>query len=196
VFFLFALIRMLSDKTPLPSLLLNLLVQFGVEEVNMAWVNLLTGLESQLKKALHPEVKPKTPDVVLTNTIEPLPVPPAVKKIIKKKDIVAAGPTGPTGPSAPPAPAPEKVVSEKKMADLNKRKIHKETVAKQKEKLDAQGINGRQLLTADTMKKWIDAGKTYWDIAEQTGVPDADISVLAKSFGLQSKVSKLIAFKK
>jgi len=87
-------------------------------------------------------------------------------------------------------------MQDKKMADLNKRRIHKETIAKQKEKLDAQGINGRQLLTADAMKKWIDDGKTYWDIAEQTGVPDADISVLAKSFGLQSKVSKLIGLKK
>jgi len=189
VLFLFALIRM--DKTPLPSLLLNLLVQFGVEEVNMAWVNLLTGLESQLKKALHPEVKPKTPEIVLTNTIETLPVPPAVKKVIRKKNIVL-----PPVPAPTPTPAPEKVVSEKKMADLSKKKMHKEAIAKRKEMLEAQGINGRQLLTADAMKKWIDDGKTYWDIAEQTGVPDSDISVLAKSFGLQSKVSKLIAFKK
>jgi len=176
---------MLSDKTPLPSLLMNLLVQFGVEEVNMAWVNLLTDLESQLKKTLHPEVKPKTPEIVLTNTIET----PPVKKVVKKTPV-------PPAPAPTPEPVPEKVVSEKKMADLSKKKMHKEAIAKRKEILEAQGINGRQLLTADTMKKWIDDGKTYWDIAEQTGVPDSDISVLAKSFGLQSKVSKLIAFKK
>ena len=172
----------------------NLLVQFGVEKVNMAWVNLLTTLESQLQKVLHPEVKPKTPELVLTNTIESPLVPPAVKgppKPVKEKKW-----TPPVPVAAVPEPVPEKVVPEKKMADLNKRKIHKETVAKQKEKLDAQGINGRQLLTADAMKKWIDDGKTYWDIAEQTGVPDTDISVLAKSFGLQSKVSKLIGLKK
>jgi len=173
----------------------NLLVQFGVEKVNMAWVGLLTTLESQLQKVLHPEVKPKTPDVVLTNTIESPLVPPAVKKVIRKKDILATPASAPA-PTPTPAPEPEKVVSEKKMADLSKKKMHKEAIAKRKEMLDAQGINGRQLLTADAMKKWIDDGKTYWDIAEQTGVPDTDISVLAKSFGLQSKVSKLIAFKK
>ena len=170
-----------------------LLIEYGVEEVNMAWVNLLTGLESQLKEVLHPEVKPKTPEIVLTNTIESPLVPPAVKKVVRKKDIL---PTPAPVPTPIPTPPPEKVVSEKKMADLNKKKMHKETIAKRKEMLDAQGINGRQLLTADAMKKWIDDGKTYWDIAEQTGVPDTDISVLAKSFGLQSKVSKLIAFKK
>jgi hypothetical protein len=177
---------MLEDKTPLPSLLMNLLVQFGVKNVDMAWKSLLTGLESQLKEALHPEIKPKTPEIVLTNTIETQVSLPA-KKVMKK--------TPP--PIAPvPEPEPEKVVSDKKMADLSKRKMHKEAIAKRKEMLDAQGINGRQLLTADAMKKWIDDGKTYWDIAEQTGVPDTDISVLAKSFGLQSKVSKLIAFKR
>jgi hypothetical protein len=153
----------------------------------MAWKSLLTGLESQLKEALHPEVKPKNPEIVLTNTIETQVSLPA-KKIVKKS---------PPTPIAPvPEPVPEKVVSEKKMADLSKKKMHKETVAKRKEVLEAQGINGRQLLTADAMKKWIDDGKTYWDIAEQTGVPDTDISVLAKSFGLQSKVSKLIGLKK
>jgi len=164
----------------------NLLITYGVEKVNMAWVNLLTLIESQLKKALHPEVKPKTPEIVLTNTIETKVSLPVPKKVVKKA----------SAPEPMPEPVVEKVVHDKKMADLNKRKIHKETIAKQKEKLDAQGINGRQLLTADAMKKWIDDGKTYWDIAEQTGVPDSDISVLAKSFGLQSKVSKLIAFKK
>lgn len=172
----------------------NLLVQFSVEKVNMAWKSLLTGLESQLKEALHPEVKLKTPELVLTNTIETQVSLPAVKgppKPVKEKKW-----TPPVPVVAIPEPVPEKVVSEKKMADLNKRKIHKETVAKRKEMLDAQGINGRQLLTADAMKKWIDDGKTYWDIAEQTGVPDTDISVLAKSFGLQSKVSKLIGLKK
>ena len=185
VFFLLALIRMTLE---LSRTLRALLIEYGVEEVNMAWVNLLTTLESQLKEVLHPEVKPKTPEIVYVNTIESVSLP-APKKVVKKlPDVIELGPTGPV--------LPEKVVPEKKMADLNKRKIHKEAVAKQKEKLDAQGINGRQLLTADAMKKWIDNGKTYWDIAEQTGVPDADISVVAKSFGLQSKVSKLIGLKK
>ena len=172
----------------------NLLVQFSVEKVNMAWKSLLTGLESQLKEALHPEVKPKNPEIVLTNTIETQVSLPAVKgppKPVKEKKW-----TPPVPVVAIPEPVPEKVVSEKKMADLNKKKMHKETIAKRKEMLEAQGINGRQLLTADAMKKWIDDGKTYWDIAEQTGVPDSDISVLAKSFGLQSKVSKLIGLKK
>jgi hypothetical protein len=168
----------------------NLIVQFGVQATNMAWVKLLTNLESQLKEVLHPVEKPKTPE----GGGPPLPVvepsqPAAMKKVQKVKE--------PKKPEPEPAPAPVPVkVDDKKMADLNKRKIHKEAVAKRKEVLESQGINGRQLLTADAMKKWIDDGKTYWDIAEQTGVPDTDVSVIAKSFGLQSKVSKLIAFKK
>ena len=169
-------------------------VEYGLEELNMAYVNMLTTMEGQLKAVRKSEDLPKPPvlkEIVLTNTLDV----PAVKgppKPVKEKKWTPPVPA----PAPTPEPVPEKVVSEKKMADLNKKKIHKEAVAKQKEKLDAQGINGRQLLTADAMKKWIDDGKTYWDIAEQTGVPDADISVLAKSFGLQSKVSKLIGLKK
>ncbi len=182
---------MLSDKTPLPNLLLNLLVQFGVQEVNMAWVSLLTTLEVQLKEALHPQVNPIPPQVILTNSFEVLPAVKGPPKPVKEKKW-----TPPVPVVAIPEPVPEKVVLDKKMADLNKKKMHKETIAKRKEILESQGINGRQLLTADAMKKWIDDGKTYWDIAEQTGVPDTEVSVLAKSFGLQSKISKFIGLKK
>ena len=160
-------------------------VEYGLQELNMAYVNMLTTMETQLKELRSPPVLPKPQTVVLTNTID---TPTGPKVVVKK--------TTPSVPVPAPAPVPalasipEKVTDEKKMADLNKRKIHKETVAKRKELLEGQGINGRQMLTQDAIKKWLDEGKTYWDIAEQTGVPDADISVLAKSFGLQSKVSK------
>jgi hypothetical protein len=149
----------------------GLLIEHGVGKVNMAWVGLLTTLETQLKDVLHPEVKPKPAIAVLLNTLE---APKGLK----------------ISPAKPEPVAPVKVVSEKKMADLNKKKIHKEMIAKRKEMLEAQGITTLQLLTADAMKKWIDEGQTYWDIAEQTGVQDAEISMLAKSYGLQSKVSK------
>ena len=154
-------------------------VEYGLQQLNMAYVNMLTTMETQLKELRSPPVLPKPQTVVLMNTID---TPTDPKVVVKKKT--------PSVPAPVPAPVPEKVTDEKKMADLNKRKIHKETVGKRKELLEGQGINGRQMLTQDAIKKWLDEGKTYWDIAEQTGVPDADISVLAKSFGLQSKVSK------
>ena len=154
-------------------------VEYGLQQLNMAYVNMLTTMETQLKELRSPPVLPKPQTVVLMNSID---TPTDPKVVVKKKT--------PSVPAPVPAPVPEKVTDEKKMADLNKRKIHKETVAKRKELLEGQGINGRQMLTQDAIKKWLDEGKTYWDIAEQTGVPDADISVLAKSFGLQSKVSK------
>lgn len=151
----------------------------------MAWVGLLTTLETELKNVLHPEAKPKPPTPVLLNTLESpqgLKISPAKPK---KAAVVAPVPV----PEPVPV-APVKDVSDKKMADLNKKKMHKETVAKRKEMLEAQGINGRQMLSQDALKKWVDEGKSYWDIAEQTGVADAEISVLAKTYGIQSKVSK------
>ena len=148
-----------NDPKPLPALLLNLLATYGVEQVNMAWVNLLTTLEAQLKVALKREVPAATP----------APVTPVV--------------------STPP-------VLEISEAPEDKKTIHRNAIVKKRAELDGQGITGQSLLTETNMKKWIDDGFSYWKIAEQTGVWDAEVSAAAKKFNLKSAVANKYIFNK
>jgi len=79
---------------------------------------------------------------------------------------------------------------------VDKKTAHKNAILKKRAELTEKNVEGRALLTEASMKKWISEGLTYWKIAELTGVWDAEVSALAKNFGLQSAVSKTIAFKK
>tara|TARA_R110000868_G_scaffold381909_2_gene648371 strand:+ start:1017 stop:1478 length:462 start_codon:yes stop_codon:yes gene_type:complete len=150
-----------ADPKPLPGLLLSLLATYGVEQVNMAWVGLLTSLESQLKTVLKKEQPAPTPP--------PTPVAVAV--------------------ASPPVLQITEVPQDKKT-------IHRDAILKKRAELDKEGIKGQTLLSETNMKKWIADGLSYWKIAEQTGVWDAEVSVAAKSFGLQSAVSNKYIFKK
>jgi len=138
----------------------NLLINYGVETVNLEWVKLLTTLESQIKNALKKEV------VVVTPIATPI------------TPVIAEEP--------PTAEAP--------VAD--KKTLHKNAILKKRAELTEKGVEGRSLLSETNLKKWIGEGKTYWKIAEETGVWDAEISALAKSFGIQSEVSKFIGLKR
>lgn len=141
----------------------NLLVCYGVEKVNMAWVGLLTDLEAQIKNFRKREDAVEVPTVL--------------------------SPTPPT-PASPVSPV---VVA---VEGVDKKTAHKNAILKKRAELVEQNVDGRTLLTEASMKKWIAEGLTYWKIAELTGVWDAEISALAKNFGIQSAVSKTIAFKK
>lgn len=141
----------------------NLLVCYGVEKVNMAWVGLLTDLEAQIKNFRKREDAVEVPTVLS-------PAPPT-----------------PASPVSPVVVAVEGV---------DKKTAHKNAILKKRAELVEQNVDGRTLLTEASMKKWIAEGLTYWKIAELTGVWDAEISALAKNFGIQSAVSKTIAFKK
>ena len=77
-----------------------------------------------------------------------------------------------------------------------KKALHKEIVEKKNAELFAKGIKANTLLTLNAMSNWIKEGKTYWWIAEETGVSDAEVSAMAKQYGLQSQVSKMVLFKK
>ena len=127
----------------------------------MAWVGLLTSLESQLKTVLKKEQPAPTPP--------PTPVAVAV--------------------ASPPVLQITEVPQDKKT-------IHRDAILKKRAELDKEGIKGQTLLSETNMKKWIADGLSYWKIAEQTGVWDAEVSVAAKSFGLQSAVSNKYIFKK
>jgi len=147
----------------------NLLVCYGVEKVNMGWVSLLTDLEAQLKNFRKREDAVEVPTVLSpTPPIKPTPAPPV----------------------SPVAPA---VVA---VEGVDKKTAHKNAILKKRADLALQNVEGRTLLTEANLKKWILEGLTYWKIAELTGVWDAEVSAVAKNFGLQSEVSKTIAFKK
>ncbi len=146
----------------------NLLVCYGVERVNMEWVNLLTNLETQIKSFRKREVPVEIPTVLSPALPNPTPAPPV-------------------SPVTPPAVVVEGV---------DKKIMHKDAILKKRAELTEQNIEGRTLLTEANLKKWIAEGLTYWKIAELTGVWDAEVSALAKSHGLQSTVSKNIIFKK
>jgi len=133
----------------------------------MAWVSTLTDLEAQLKEVLHPVAKAKP---------EPKPEPKPESKMVIFTNTIENVET----------PTP----------DLDKRKIHKEVILKKKALLESQGISPSKLLTEEALRKWIADGKSYWTIAEEIGVLDAEISALAKKIGVQSKVSKLAFMKK
>tara|TARA_R110000822_G_scaffold117876_2_gene250388 strand:+ start:100 stop:600 length:501 start_codon:yes stop_codon:yes gene_type:complete len=150
----------------------NLLVCYGVEKVNMSWVGLLTDLEAQIKSFRKREDAVEDPTVLFPPLPTPVPKPT---------------PAPPVSPVAPVVVAVEGV---------DKKTAHKNAILKKRAELTEQNVEGRTLLTEANIKKWISEGLTYWKIAELTGVWDAEVSALAKNLGIQSAVSKTIAFKK
>ena len=101
-----------------------------------------------------------------------------------------------------------KKTPEEKKASIEKQKkisddvraakeYQKEAVAKKRKELEEKGITAQSLLTKENLQKWIGEGCTYSKIArEYTGCTDAEISLAAKAFGLQSNMSKHFAYKK
>lgn len=77
-----------------------------------------------------------------------------------------------------------------------KREIHQKAIQVKAAELKAKGLSANSLLTKEAMTEWIGAGKTYWLIAEETGASDAEVSAMAKLYGLQSTLSKIVAGKK
>ena len=74
---------------------------------------------------------------------------------------------------------------------------HREEVIKKYNELVEKGIKPESLLTKDNMTKWLNEGMSYMRIArEQVGLPDTQISAMAKQFGLQSDARKYIVMKK
>jgi len=119
-------------------------------------------------------------EIGLNEIIEPV-VPPVVKtKKVPKKVQVQEVP----------------VAQEVPVVEKSKHELHKEKIVAKAAELKKNNIDGREMLSEPALKAWIEIqGKSYWDVAEMTGVFDAEISARCKSYGLQSKVSKL-AFQK
>ena len=73
---------------------------------------------------------------------------------------------------------------------------HREEVEKKKQELVAKGVKPDSLLTEANLRKWLGEGQSYLKIAKETGVHEVQVANTAKSFGLQSNVSKYVAMKK
>lgn len=74
---------------------------------------------------------------------------------------------------------------------------HRDDVAKKNKELLEKGIKPESLLTKENLTKWLGEGMSYMRIArEQVGLPETQISAMAKQFGLQSDVKKYIVMKK
>lgn len=126
-------------------------------------------------------------EIGLNEIIDPV-VPPVVKtkKVPKKVQVQEVVQEVPALPQQKEVPAVEK----------SKHELHKEKIVAKAAELKKNNIDGREMLSEPALKAWIEIqGKSYWDVAEMTGVFDAEISARCKSYGIQSKVSKL-AFQK
>jgi hypothetical protein len=74
---------------------------------------------------------------------------------------------------------------------------HREDVAKKNKELLEKGIKPESLLTKENLAKWLGEGMSYMRIArEQVGLPESQVSTMAKQFGLQSDIKKYIVMKK
>jgi len=70
--------------------------------------------------------------------------------------------------------------------------FQKEAEKKKRAELDAKGITADSLLTRENLKTWIeDEGKTYaWVAREMVGCAETQVSMIAKAYGIQSRISK------
>lgn len=83
--------------------------------------------------------------------------------------------------------------SEQKRMDSKELKAwQKEQEAKKSAELAAAGITPESLLTAESIKRWIeDEGRTFAYVArEHVGLPEATVADFAKAHGVKSKISK------
>lgn len=73
---------------------------------------------------------------------------------------------------------------------------HREAVNKKRAELEEKGIKSMDLMTKENMSNWLGQGLSYQKIARETGVNESEVSALAKTMGLQSKISKMVYLKK
>jgi len=131
-----------------------------------------------------PELELSPPEEsTLLDTAEETPVirDPSLKEVViqAKREMAAAASTAADG------------------GEVFSKAKHREEVMKKYNDLVAKGIKPESLLTKDNMTKWLNEGMSYMRIArEQVGLPDTQISAMAKQFGLQSDARKYIVMKK
>lgn len=92
---------------------------------------------------------------------------------------------------------PKQTIIRPASADVKQQKAkHREEVDKKRQELIEKGVKPETLLTEANLRKWLNDGCSYLKIAKETGVHEAIVANTAKSFGLQSNISKYVAMKK
>jgi hypothetical protein len=128
------------------------------------------------------ELSPPEESTLLDTTQEtPVVRDPSLKEVViqAKREMAAAASTAADG------------------GEVFSKAKHREEVMKKYNDLVAKGIKPESLLTKENMTKWLNEGMSYMRIArEQVGLPDTQISAMAKQFGLQSDARKYIVMKK
>jgi hypothetical protein len=133
-----------------------------------------------------------------------VPVPVAVEEEIPAKvlantkiRIIKKAPSAPSAPApaAPPSAEPKDVPPQEPKVRMDSRELkawQKEQEGKKLAELTAAGINPETLLTAESIKRWIeDEGRTFAYVArEYVGLPEAIVADFAKGHGVKSKISK------
>lgn len=166
----------------------------------------------------HPAPSPPPPVMppVPQPATQPTPPPATPKKVVKRvgrPPKVIPPPYTPAGTvvahdEAEPEPQPEPLPAVEPVAvpaaapaapragQMTKTE-HNALVAARAVELRNQGIDGASLLTKENLTQWIQNQKwTYMKVARETGVPDAQVSALAKSYGLMSQNAAMIRMKK
>ena len=112
-----------------------------------------------------------------------------VKKSVPEPVLAELQPTPVENTMVQPAQSP----NENKFRNPTEMKeFQRIAVEKKHAELQAQGVSSASILTKENLKKWVeDEGNTYaWVAREKAGVSESEVSTLAKSYGIISKISK------
>lgn len=141
----------------------------------------------------EPITTPKhSPMEILANMKELALPPPTIDIVIEKMEVNEDSTGGERKDIQITGKATTNVVSKKYSKDE-----HKAEVMKKRKELEEKGIKPETLLTKENLQSWLDQGMSYQRIArELVGIHENDISAIAKSFGLQSNVSRYIFMRK
>jgi Ni,Fe-hydrogenase I large subunit len=170
----------------------TLVANYGIEKVHTSLHTMMRQDYEFLAHFFKEQTLVAAPAVHEQQTLESVLTPTKVKnvKIVVKKSEVE-----PIPEIIADAPAP----TENTMEQENKfrppaemKEFQRLAVEKKRVELQAQGVDPKTLLTKENLKKWVeDEGNTYaWVAREKVGVPESEVSSLAKSWGISSKISK------
>ena len=140
----------------------------------------------------------RPPSKVALPSVPETPVEPAAATVVEPvveptpERVEPAAVVEPVAEVAPPAATPAATPA-KRTAEFTKEQQRALVAAKAAE-LKAQGIDGSTYLTKENLTKWLREERlTYQKIAQRTGVPETQVSALAKMYCLSSYAKGVVA---
>jgi hypothetical protein len=128
-------------------------------------------------------------DSLASDEVPPMPEDPTIKHIVVHDNKAKMAMKSEAATTSSPKSKNSVEVKQQKQQ-------HRDAVEKKRQELVAKGVKPESLLTEANLRKWINEGMSYLKIAKETGVHEVQVSNVAKSFGLQSKISRYVAMKK